>query len=358
MIRFLVFSWCVFIVGNVYAQLPIDSIPINQIRIIASHNSYKKKPHPKVLRFLKKFQDKLGDQNNPDFIDYGHLPFSEQFDNYGIRGIELDVNYDPKGGHYKRRRINLFLFGQRQRLKGKALKKPGFKILHISDVDFETNYLTLKSALEALKSWSELHPDHFPIYINLEAKGSHPADESKALKRLGFKKCIPFDRRAFLDLEQEISATLSPDQIFKPSDFKKSYSSLQGRVVAEGWPLLEEVRGKFIFILEGNNKHLYRTFERPLFFQYGNKSDDNTVFLLRNNAIASEREIRELTSDFIVRTRSDAGSVESRSNNYDTWNAALRSGAQIISTDYYKADERWSSYKIGFANGFFELVRP
>ena len=358
MMRFLVFSWCIFIVGNAYVQLPIDSIPINQIRIIASHNSYKKKPHPKVLRFLKKFQDKLGDQNNPDFIDYGHLPFSEQFDNYGIRGIELDVNYDPKGGQYKRRRVNLFLFGQRQRLKGKALKKPGFKILHISDVDFETNYLTLKSALEALKSWSDLHPDHFPIYINLEAKVSHPADESKALKRLGFKKCIPFDRRAFLDLEQEISATLSPDQIFKPSDFKKSYSSLQGRVVAEGWPLLEEVRGKFIFILEGNNKHLYRTFERPLFFQYGNKSDDNTVFLLRNNAIASEREIRELTSDFIVRTRSDAGSVESRSNNYDTWNAALRSGAQIISTDYYKADERWSSYKIGFKNGFFELLRP
>ena len=356
--RFLVFSWCIFIVGNAYVQLPIDSIPINQIRIIASHNSYKKKPHPKVLRFLKKFQDKLGDQNNPDFIDYGHLPFSEQFDNYGIRGIELDVNYDPKGGQYKRRRVNLFLFGQRQRLKGKALKKPGFKILHISDVDFETNYLTLKSALEALKSWSDLHPDHFPIYINLEAKGSHPADESKALKRLGFKKCIPFDRRAFLDLEQEISATLSPDQIFKPSDFKKSYSSLQGRVVAEGWPLLEEVRGKFIFILEGNNKHLYRTFERPLFFQYGNQSDANTVFLLRNNPIASEREIRELNSEFIVRTRSDAGSVESRSNNYDTWNAALRSGAQIISTDYYKADERWSSYKIGFKNGFFELLRP
>ena len=358
MMRFLVFSWCIFIVGNAYVQLPIDSIPINQIRIIASHNSYKKKPHPKVLRFLKKFQDKLGDQNNPDFIDYGHLPFSEQFDNYGIRGIELDVNYDPKGGQYKRRRVNLFLFGQRQRLKGKALKKPGFKILHISDVDFETNYLTLKSALEALKSWSDLHPDHFPIYINLEAKGSHPADESKALKRLGFKKCIPFDRRAFLDLEQEISATLSPDQIFKPSDFKKSYSSLQGRVVAEGWPLLEEVRGTFIFILEGNNKHLYRTFERPLFFQYGNQSDANTVFLLRNNPIASEREIRELNSEFIVRTRSDAGSVESRSNNYDTWNAALRSGAQIISTDYYKADERWSSYKIGFKNGFFELLRP
>ena len=60
MIRFLVFSCSVFIISNVFAQIPIDSIPINQLRIIASHNSYKKKPHPKVLRFLKKFQDKLG----------------------------------------------------------------------------------------------------------------------------------------------------------------------------------------------------------------------------------------------------------------------------------------------------------
>jgi hypothetical protein len=358
MIRFLVFSCSVFTISNVFAQIPIDSIPINQLRIIASHNSYKKKPHPKVLRFLKKFQDKLGEQNNPNFIDYGHLPFSEQFDNYGIRGIELDVNYDPKGGHYKRRRINLFLFGQRQRVKGGALKKPGFKILHISDVDFETNYLTLKSALEALKSWSDSHPDHFPIYINLEAKGSHPADESKTLKRLGFKRCIPFDQKAFLDLEQEISAILTPSQIFKPSDFKKNYSTLQERVVAEGWPLLEELRGRFIFILEGSNNHIYRAFVSPMFFQYGNQSDANTVFLLRNNAVASETEIRELTSQFIVRTRSDAGSVESRANNYDTWNAALRSGAQIISTDYYKADERWSSYKVGFTNGFFEIVRP
>ena len=192
----------------------------------------------------------------------------------------------------------------------------------------------------------------------MEAKGSHPADESKTLKRLGFKRCIPFDQKAFLDLEQEISAILTPSQIFKPSDFKKNYSTLQERVVAEGWPLLEELRGRFIFILEGSNNHIYRAFVSPMLFQYGNQSDANTVFLLRNNAVASETEIRELTSQFIVRTRSDAGSVESRANNYDTWNAALRSGAQIISTDYYKADERWSSYKVGFTNGFFEIVRP
>ena len=72
------------------AQQNMDSIRLNDIRIVASHNSYKKKPHPKVLKFLTKFQDKLGAENNPDFIDYGHLFFEEQFTDYGIRGASLD----------------------------------------------------------------------------------------------------------------------------------------------------------------------------------------------------------------------------------------------------------------------------
>lgn len=93
-----------------FSQQKMDSVRLNDIRILASHNSYKKKPHPKALKFLTKFQDKLGDENNPNFIDYGHLPFGEQFSDYGIRGVELDVNYDPKGKHYKRRRINLFIW--------------------------------------------------------------------------------------------------------------------------------------------------------------------------------------------------------------------------------------------------------
>ena len=76
------------------ASLDMDSLRLNDIRIIASHNSYKKLPHPKVLKFLSRFQDQLGDENNPAYIDYGHLPFGEQFSDYGVRGVELDVNYN------------------------------------------------------------------------------------------------------------------------------------------------------------------------------------------------------------------------------------------------------------------------
>ena len=356
--KFLVIYCMVFFSSLSFAQLPSDDTPLNEIRILASHNSYKKKPHHKVLRFLKRFQNKLGDQNNPDYIDYGHLPFSEQFNNYGIRGIELDVNYDPDGGHYKRRRVNLFLFGQRQRLKGGELKKPGFKILHISDVDFETNYLTLKSALKELRSWSELHPGHLPIYINIEAKGSHPADESKSLKRLGFKTCIPFDSIAYVKLEAEIRSVLNPNQIYSPKHFKDTCLSLRSRINTIGWPKLEEVRGKFIFVLEGSNQHLYKSFIDPIMFYYGDVNDENTVFLLRNNAVASRADIHNLTPNFIIRTRSDSGTRESRENNYHTWESALKSNAQIISTDYYKADLRFSSYKVGFPNGLFQQINP
>lgn len=352
-------AYCmIFCFGYLYSQFPSDSTPLNQIRILASHNSYKKKPHPKVLRFLKKFKDKLGEQNNPDYIDYEHLPFSEQFNDYGIRGIELDVNYDPEGGHYKRRRVNLFLPGQRQRLKGGELKIPGFKILHISDVDFETNYLSLKSALKELRSWSELHPGHLPIYINIEAKGTHPADESKALKRLGFQTCIPFDSVAYVSLESEIRSVLKPHQIYTPEYFKDTCLSLRSRINNAGWPILQEVRGKFIFILEGSNQQVYKSFIDPIMFYYGNINDENSVFLLRNDAIRSRTEIQNLVSDFIIRTRSDSGTRESRENNYLTWESALKSNAQIISTDYYKSDFRFSSYKVGFPNGLFELVKP
>ncbi len=329
-------------------SLDMDSLRLNDIRVIASHNSYKKLPHPKVLNFLSKFQDKLGDQNNPAYIDYGHLPFGEQFSDYGVRGVELDVNYDPKGGHYRRRRVNLFVFGQKQRVKDPSMKSPGFKLLHISDVDFETHYYTLIDGLKDIKKWSELNPRHIPIFINIEAKGAHPADQSKTLHFLGFKKCIPFDSIAYSLLESEIASVFDREEIYTPADFKGSFETIRDKVNAQGWPYLKECLGKVIFILEGNNQKIYRNFESPLMFYYGEDRDPNTAFLLRNNPEGNEHDIRRASDRFMIRTRSDSGTEESRNNDFSRWKSALNSNAQIISTDYYKADLRWSEYKIGF----------
>ena len=83
-------------------------------------------------------------------------------------------------------------------------------------------------------------------------------------------------------------------------------------------------------------------------FYYGEPNDANTAFLLRNNTEGIEDELYKLSNSFIIRTRSDAGTIQSRNNDYSKWESALKSNAQIISTDYYLADQRWSNYKVGF----------
>ena len=48
-------------------------------------------------------------------------------------------------------------------------------------------------------------------------------------------------------------------------------------------------------------------------------------------------------SGYLVRTRADADTVEARKGDYSRWKAALASGAQIISTDYYEPDPKIGS---------------
>jgi hypothetical protein len=66
----------------------------------------------------------------------------------------------------------------------------------------------------------------------------------------------------------------------------------------------------------------------------------------------------------MVRTRADAGTWESRSGDYSRMNMAFSSGAQIISTDYYRPDERapidpdWSDYSVQLPNYVVARLNP
>ena len=332
-----------------------NSLRLNQIRILASHNSYKKKPDPRLMKFLAKVKDKIGEENDPIQLEYGHELLSTQLSDYMVRGFELDIYYDPKGGKFPKRKINSFVVGLKTKSKEKALKTPGFKVLHIADIDYETNYLTLEAALSDIRDWSIKHPLHCPLFINLEVKSSSPADVSKFLRWVGFKRAAPFTPNTFHLLDSLIEANFSQGLLFSPSEMKKNYTSLRERINLEGWPLLSECRGKTFFILEGDNVELYTNkAERPIFL-YGDVSDENVVFLLRNDPIGNEVEINKLTTNYIVRTRSDAGTLEARKNDYSRFNAALKSNAQIISTDYYKADPAIGKFAIQLGEEF--LIR-
>ena len=337
-------SFFIFFKESILAQ----PLLLNESKILASHNSYKKLPHKKVIRFLSKFKKQLGAENDPIQLDYGHLPLSQQFDEFNIRGIELDLYNDPFGGHFSKRKLNKFIFGLRQKVKDPKMKAPGFKVLHIADVDYETHYLTFQDALLELRNWSEKHPNHHPIYINIEAKSTSPGDESKTLRKLGFKRCIPYDTLAFQLMEGEILSVLPKSMLITPADLRGNFKTINDRLTTEGWPLLSECLGKFIFILDGKESIYKNSTNKPIMFCYSSTDDPETAFVVVNEAIGNEEKIKQLSTKYIVRTRADAGTFESRNNDYRTFKAALNSGAQIISTDYYTPDIRWSSYQIKF----------
>lgn len=328
----------------------IDTLPLNQLRSLASHNSYKRKPQPNLQHFLNSIKGKLGEENDPVQLEYEHELLSVQLDSFNVRGFELDVYADPKGGKYYKRRVNGFVRGLKKRSKVDELKEPGFKILHIADIDYETNYFTLKSALKELVSWSRSNPNHLPLFINIETKGNAMGDESGFLRFIGFQKAIKYDSCIYSFLNDELTSFVPDEILMTPFEIANGHNSIRERIEKEGWPSVGEMRGKMFFILEGNNSGWYghqlnQGMDFPMFV-YGSIGDKMTLFIKRNDPIGNEAEIMDLTKDYIVRTRSDVGTLEARSNDERRKQAAIESGAQIISTDYYRPDQHLSDFNI------------
>jgi hypothetical protein len=82
--------------------------------------------------------------------------------------------------------------------------------------------------------------------------------------------------------------------------------------------------------------------------------------MIINDPIKYQGRIRDLVRQgYIVRTRADEGTTEARRNDMNRFHAACSSGAQIISTDYYRASTLFrSDYVIRFAGGEYWRANP
>lgn len=343
----------------------VESLKLNQIQIIGSHNSYKKLPDPRVMKFLIGKKKALGKKLDPSGIDYGHLPIDSQFSYYQVRGLEIDIYNDPKGGVYYKRRINAFVHGIPQKSGVEDLKHPGFKVLHIKDVDYQTNYYTFKQSLEAVKKWSDAHPNHLPIFINIETKTEGPADRSGLLRFLGFKRAVPFDAAACDSMDAEVKAVFGNDlhNILTPDRLRGKYNSLDEMARNSGWPSLNECRGKIVFIILGGAKSLYMqnhpSGQGRAMCVYSKPGNPECAFIMMDESVRQFNDIGErVKQGYIVRTRSDIETVESRKNDPSLRDAAFKSGAQITSTDYYKPDLRLSSFQVQWEGHHAGRVNP
>jgi hypothetical protein len=127
-------------------------VKLNEVQVLGSHNSYKLLPPPPIAAALQAFDPELYAS-----IEYEHPPLAVQFAEQGIRQIELDVFADPDGGRYYQRKGYLAV-GMNPDSGIPELLEPGYKVMHVQDIDFATTCLTLVACLEEVRDWSDANP--------------------------------------------------------------------------------------------------------------------------------------------------------------------------------------------------------
>lgn len=328
-----------------------DNLPINRIQVIGSHNSYKQAIDPALF---KAFQKK--DSVAASKIDYEHIGIVDQL-NMGLRNLEIDVYSDEKGGRYAHPKGLDMVPNQPVFDPEGKMKQPGFKILHVPDLDFRSHYLTLNDCLEAMRKWSEAHPDHTPVFITLEAKG-------RAGQNSGLASSETFDENAFNELDKVLTEKLGKNHIITPDIVRGKYETLESAVLNNNWPTVKNAKGKFLFLLDDHaaKRDMYvaghPSLKGRVMFVCADPGKPEAAMTIRNNP--KDPEIAGLVKKgYIIRTRADSDTRQARENDKSGFEAACGSGAQIITTDYYlKSTHFKSDYSVSFEGGKYFRANP
>ena len=188
------------------------ALKLNQIQVIGTHNSYHAGIAPS--------ESKLWQAKNPDTykgLDYQHQLLPQQFDS-GVRQIELDIFADSKGGLYAhpsgpKMVAAVPLPADPEFDPTGIMNKPGFKVMHVQDVDYRSTCQPFTGCLEQVRKWSRAHPDHIPIFILVETKQGHSDSE------VHLTEPEPFTSESFDALDAEIRSVFAPNELIIPTTF-------------------------------------------------------------------------------------------------------------------------------------------
>jgi len=168
----------------------------------------------------------------------------------------------------------------------------------------------------------------------------------------GATHTIPFSAKLFDDMDSEIKSVMGRKRVITPDDVRGNFPTLRSAVLAGNWPTLKQSRGKVLFLLmtatgpSGATGYLegHPSLKGRMAFLRSSPSDNYAAFLLYDNAIARQSEIREyVKSGYLVRTRSDIETFEAKVNDMTRANVAFESGAQIVSTDFEMSGNSYST---------------
>jgi hypothetical protein len=279
---------------------PLEEIRLNHLRMKGTHNSYHLKT-PGVWALNAEY-------------NFTHSDLDVQADRLGVRQFEIDVHYSSKNG---------------------------LEVYHTM-WDYASSCALFTSCMQLLLNWSTEHPEHAPIWIFVE-----PKDEPSMVEEIDILEMIQTD----------INATWPRERTITPSDVQGDALTLRDAIVNQGWPTLEESRGKVLFVL------LDKTEIRDLYVERNPTLENQSMFAIVDEAesLASivslidpidqqERLSEASATGFMVRTRPDAATVEAQAGDYTRFASALTSGANFITTDF-PGNDREIQYAIWLPEG-------
>ncbi len=331
-------------------------IRLNQIQVIGSHNSYHLGMAPSETEWLTKLNPRSAAS-----LDYHHPALDVQLSS-GVRQLEIDVYADPEGGRYAHPANLKFVadaglpadppFDPKE-----LFLKPGFKVMHAEDIDYRSNCQPFTGCLAVILNWSKAHPGHLPIFVLIETKDGKSRDwQVEPLK---------FTPALFDDLDKEIRSVIPANKMIIPDDVRGKLPRLEDVVLAGGWPTLESARGKLIFLLDQRREGPHYLEGHPslrgrVIFTNAEPGSADAAFIEVNDPLKDPALIPGLVKKgYLVRTRTDADTVQARSGDTKMRDAAMASGAQILSSDYYFHEKsKWTDYSVNFPNGAVARCNP
>jgi hypothetical protein len=336
-------------------------VRINEIQVIGSHNSY----HAGLLPGMRAFLEKKKPESLRG-LDYAHEPLDKQFDG-GVRQIELDIFADSNGGRYAHpagpaleAAAGVPVDAASQNFadaNSDVMLQPGFKVMHVQDLDQHSNCQPFTACLTIVRDWSKAHPRHLPIFVLVETKQGKPLNIPHATTP------EPFTAATFDELDREIRSVFSADEMITPDDMRGTYATPNDAARAGAWPTLATARGKVIFLMDQRSVGpLYleghRNLRGRVLFTNAAPGQPDAAFTEENDG--TEQEIAALVRQgYLVRTRTDADTKEGRSGSTVRRDHAMASGAQILSTDYPEAEPaKWTGYSVSFAGGAMARCNP
>lgn len=333
-----------------------DSVRVNQIQVIGTHNSYHAGLAPSEAKLLEQKNPKLYQA-----LEYRHRPLDQQLAS-GVRQIELDIYADSEGGRYAHP-MGIDAVAAAGLPKDPdfdpdgLMNKPGFKVMHVQELDYRSTCQQLVACLKIVRAWSQAHKDHVPIFILLETKQSELPPQYHA------RSPEKFTVGVFDALDAEIRSVFKPNEMITPDQVRGKHATLAEAVAHNAWPTLAAARGKVVFLMDQRPVGPVYLQGHPalrgrIIFTNAEPGQPDCAFTEENDG--AQEEIAALVrKGFLVRTRTDADTQQARTNDTTRRDIALASGAQILSTDYPQSEpSQWTSYSVGLPGGAVARCNP